>query len=153
MLGGARGSAYRHAGTGRAIPERGITMESRKLAAVAIASGVFGGITGALATAATQSQASPQAIAAAVQRVQDTNAERTLATISQRLGSMSGTLSSAAQAINTQGAAISAAVKLESHYQGLDTAAAYNELVAICRNTTPSPNYGPICPFNAPPSR
>lgn len=50
----------------------------RKLITVALASSVFGGAIGALATAATQSQASPAAIAAAVQRVEDIKADRTL---------------------------------------------------------------------------
>lgn len=53
---------------------------------IALASGAFGGTVAALATAAIQSQADPQAIAAAVQRVQDTKAERALDGMSQKLG-------------------------------------------------------------------
>lgn len=49
------------------------------------ATAVFGGTLGALATVATTSQASPQAIAAAVQKVQDRAAERNLQTIGVEL--------------------------------------------------------------------
>jgi hypothetical protein len=51
-----------------------------------IAAGTFGGTIGALATAAVQSQASPGAIAAAVQRVQDQKADNTLQSINSKLG-------------------------------------------------------------------
>lgn len=50
----------------------------RTLLAAVMASAVLGGSVGALATAATSSQASPQAIAAAVTKVKDTTAEATL---------------------------------------------------------------------------
>lgn len=60
------------------------------IAAVALASGAFGGAVGALATAATESQASPTAIAAALQRVQDTKAEQRLGTISSELNLLDG---------------------------------------------------------------
>jgi hypothetical protein len=50
----------------------------RTLLASVAASAVFGGAIGALATAATSSQASPQAIAAAVQKVSDQTAQREL---------------------------------------------------------------------------
>jgi hypothetical protein len=58
----------------------------RTIAAVALAAGTFGGTIGALATAAIQSQASPEAIAAAVQRVSDANAEQSLHGINAKLG-------------------------------------------------------------------
>ena len=57
----------------------------RKLVIVALASGVFGGVMGALATAATQSQASPEAIAAAVQKVQDAKTENQLVAVNAKL--------------------------------------------------------------------
>jgi len=65
----------------------------RTIAAVAIAAGTFGGTVGALATAAVQSQASPQAVAAAVQRVSDSNAEKTLRAINTKLQSEATVLS------------------------------------------------------------
>jgi len=54
---------------------------ARTLLASISATAVLGGAVGALATAATTSQASPQAIAAAVQRVSDPKAEAQLRTI------------------------------------------------------------------------
>lgn len=60
----------------------------RKIIMVALASSTFGGVLGAIATAATQSQASPAAIAAAVVKVQDQKAERSLATIANRLATV-----------------------------------------------------------------
>jgi len=57
----------------------------RKMVVAIVASGVFGGMVGALATAAVQSQASPQAIAAAAVRVKDSAADRSLKTISSEL--------------------------------------------------------------------
>jgi hypothetical protein len=51
---------------------------ARTLLASVSATAVLGGAVGALATAATTSQASPQAIAAAVQRVSDQRAETEL---------------------------------------------------------------------------
>lgn len=57
-----------------------MTHTTRTLALAIAASSVLGGMIGALATDATQSQAiTPAAIAAAVQKVQDTSAESTLA--------------------------------------------------------------------------
>ena len=68
----------------------------RTLLASVTATAVLGGAVGALATAATTtSQASPQAIAAAVQKVQDQAAERYLRTIVVQLlplNSLEGTL-------------------------------------------------------------
>lgn len=56
-------------------------MSPRTLLIAIAASATLGGGIGALATVATQSQASPAAIAAAVQRVRDTDAELTLKSI------------------------------------------------------------------------
>ena len=53
----------------------------RVLAAATLASAVLGGSIGALATAATSSEASPQAVAAAVQKVKDSGAEGELSRI------------------------------------------------------------------------
>jgi hypothetical protein len=60
------------------------------LALVAVASGVFGGAVGSLATAVTSSSASPSAIASAVQRVQvkDSAADSDLAAIKGELESI-----------------------------------------------------------------
>ena len=70
-------------------------MKARTLIAVVAASATFGGVVGAALTAATESQASPAAIAAAVQRVQDTKAEATLQTVAADLKVLDGTLSNA----------------------------------------------------------
>jgi hypothetical protein len=56
----------------------------RTLLASIIATAVLAGAVGALATAATTSQADPQAIAAAVQKVQDRTAESYLRGINTR---------------------------------------------------------------------
>lgn len=66
----------------------------RKLIATALAAGTLGGMAGALATAATDSQASPRAIAAAVKQVQDRSAERSLKAIAADLRPDNHTLSS-----------------------------------------------------------
>jgi len=71
------------------------------------ATAVLGGAVGALATAATTSQASPQAIAAAVQKVQDRAAERDLQAIGVELlrlneedqGKLNGDLSQLNEAV------------------------------------------------------
>jgi hypothetical protein len=55
-----------------------MTVTPRLLVASVLASATLGGAVGALATAATTSQASPQAIAAAVQKVSDQTAEHYL---------------------------------------------------------------------------
>lgn len=73
----------------------------RTLIIVALACSVFGGVIGALATAATQSQATPTAMAAAVQRVEDQAVRRQLVTIFQRLGQTNGDLSSVAAEVKT----------------------------------------------------
>ena len=66
----------------------------RKLVPIIVASSVFGGVVGALATAATQSQATPSAIAAAVTRVNDANANRTLSAIKADLATLNRNLAS-----------------------------------------------------------
>lgn len=57
------------------------------------ASAMCGGIVGAVLTGATESQASPAAIAAAVQRVQDTQAERSLQSAVTQLTAINRSLS------------------------------------------------------------
>jgi hypothetical protein len=57
----------------------------RRLIIVILASSTFGGVIGALATAATQSQASPSAVASAVLKVQDTKAEQDLSLLDRSL--------------------------------------------------------------------
>jgi len=71
------------------VPRPGAT---RNVILAVVASGVLGGSIGALATAATNSSASPAAIAAAVQQVKDgvadnklTDIEHTLEGISEKL--------------------------------------------------------------------
>ncbi len=77
----------------RIAPEGDHMATTRALVAGMLAAATFGGTVGALATAAVQSQASPEAVAAAVQKVQDQTADRTLSTISSKLGAMKSTLS------------------------------------------------------------
>jgi hypothetical protein len=62
-----------------------MNVTGRVLALAVAASSVLGGSIGALVTAATNSSASPAAIAAAVQRVKDTTADARLAAISHTL--------------------------------------------------------------------
>jgi hypothetical protein len=88
----------------------------RTILAVALAAGTFGGTVGALATAAAQSQASPEAIAAAVQRVSDLKAENTLRTISSSLRSEQTTLA------------------IVERYLG-----------QVCEDTAPGPNFDLAC--------
>jgi hypothetical protein len=71
---------------------------ARTLLASVAASAVLGGAVGALATAASTSQASPQAIAAAVQKVSDPSAERALRLIAVRSGTWEEIASSAKEA-------------------------------------------------------
>lgn len=92
-------------------------MQLRKIATIAITSGTFGGVIGALATAATQSEASPTAIIAAAVRVSDFRADRTLANIdtyvqamNQRLGTLDTTLS---------GSDTSALYSIEANLEGI----------------------------------
>jgi len=72
----------------------------RKLIAVVLASSTFGGAVGALATAASQSAASPSAIAAAAVRVQDQKAENALAGINRRLGQVASSENAASSDLN-----------------------------------------------------
>lgn len=73
----------------------------RKLVVVALTSSAFGGVIGALATAATQSQASPAAIASAVQHVQDQKAEGTLRSINGQLGAIKSNLGMLSTALHS----------------------------------------------------
>lgn len=112
----------------------------RRLIVIVVASSTFGGAVGALATAATQSQASPAAIAAAVQRVQDQKAERTLSQIKTEL---STTASSAATLRD-----IDARLNLGNIAGALSTMQA--ELFDICLNTGSATT---ICPTPSPEAR
>ena len=69
-----------------------MNVNGRVLALCVAGSSVLGGSVGALATAATSSQASPTAIAAAVQKVSDHAAEARLAAISHTLESLNSDL-------------------------------------------------------------
>jgi hypothetical protein len=69
-----------------------MTITPRTLLASIAASSIFGGGVGALATAATTSQASPAAIAAAVTRVKDSAAEERLTAITRTLESINENL-------------------------------------------------------------
>lgn len=113
-------------------------MESRKLAAVAIASGVFGGTAGVLATAATQSQANPEAIAAAVQKVQDSSADRSLRSIQSSLGSIASSLSTVAANTHSLRSDVYAADYRSAQSAWLETNALDLWLQQICRNTAPN---------------
>jgi hypothetical protein len=69
-----------------------VTVTPRLLIAATLASATLGGAVGALATAATTSQANPQAIAAAVGRVQDQAADRALRLIAIDMITVEGDL-------------------------------------------------------------
>jgi hypothetical protein len=101
----------------------------RTIAAVALAAAVFGGTIGALATDAVQSQASPAAVAAAVQRVSDSNAEQSLRGINAKLATANTVLHNLGTALGI----------LQSD---LDTRFGHGigrNLQQICQNTAPSP--------------
>jgi hypothetical protein len=94
----------------------------RTIIIVALAAGTFGGMVGALTTAATQSQASPQAVAAAVQRVSDTNLTAAVKALGSKLDSLNGQL---AAEITDLGAKPAVGASIRSL------------LSAICENGTP----------------
>ena len=125
-------------------------MTNGRLLAALVAASTLGGTIGSLATAATQSEASPQAIAAAVQKVRDSGAEQTLRSIDNKLGAVQQGVAQFHTDSATAAVEITNAVKLASHYAGLDTSDTYLELVAICRNTASNPV---VCPYNSPPIR
>jgi hypothetical protein len=83
---------------------------ARTLLASVAASAALGGGIGALATAATSSQASPQSIAAAVQRVRDQRAENVLVLMNLHLSNLESDL----QATNTH------LESLEGHVQVIE---------------------------------
>jgi hypothetical protein len=111
---------------------------TRTVAAIAIASGTFGGTVGALATAAVQSQASPQAIAAAVQRVQDSAADRSLRSISGTLGGIKAQLA-APSPVQAEVHSLRNDVYQANYRSALsayyESSAAFLWLQQICRNT------------------
>lgn len=97
---------------------------TRGMIAMMLAAGTFGGVIGALATAATQSQANPQAIAAAVQKVSDASADRSLRSIRQDLDQ------------------VARPSKVPLNFV---LATVQSELYAICRNVQPS-SFPAVCP-------
>ena len=88
--------------------------KTRSIIAIALAAGVFGGTVGALAASAVQSQASPSAIAAAVQRVKDQNAEASLRSISAKLATLDADLNP------NRGELYELAAGLGTHFQKLE---------------------------------
>lgn len=112
----------------------------RRVALAVIASGVFGGVVGALATAATQSAASPRAIAAAVQHVQDASAERSLRSIDSDLSHLNS-------AVTTQLGYIDEDINHNADVATNNVDDLYLELYKICENTSGT---GGICPYNYP---
>jgi hypothetical protein len=111
----------------------------RTIAAIALASGTFGGSIGALAAAAVQSQASPQAIAAAVQRVTDSQAERSLRTISGALRSLGSTANTLRAELQT----------LDRSFSGTINSPLYtiqSQLFDICLNTISGGGVPVTCP-------
>lgn len=94
----------------------------KRLIIVALTCSVFGGTIGALATAATQSQASPRAIAAAVQRVEDQSAERSLRQIGKSLRTTTGRLGTLVNDFSpTKGEILQLAEGEGSNYQKIET--------------------------------
>jgi hypothetical protein len=118
--------------------------KARAIAAVALAAGTLGGTIGALATAAIQSQASPQAIAAAVQRVSDSNAEQSLRSINAKLGTVNtnlatlATLNTNLATLNTNLVALARGVGINLAGGEPSLAGVARNLYEICANTTPS---------------
>lgn len=108
----------------------------RKLVAVALTSSIFGGALGALATAATQSAANPSAIAAAVQRVQDQQADTTLSQIRGKLQAANGKLGGLGTALSTSGYGLGAELLTEVKTVDTDLQAMSGQLREICRNTS-----------------
>lgn len=98
----------------------------RAVAATALASATFGCVIGAFAMAATQSQASSQAIAAAVQKVSDASADRSLKSIRQDLDPI-------ARPSNLRLSSVLATME--------------RQLYDICENTKPPPPSFTICQF------
>ncbi len=104
------------------------------IAAVALASGTFGGTVGALAASAVQSQASPAAIASAVQKVSDTSAEQNLHSIDVELGTIVRDLDP------NRGEVFQLASGLGSDFRTIhaDLAGVSHNVKQICINTSPS---------------
>jgi hypothetical protein len=116
-------------------------MTNGRLLGLLVAASTLGGTIGSLATAATQSDASPQAIAAAVQKVRDSGAEQTLRSIESRLGSVEQEVAQFHTDSATAAVAITQAVKRASTYAGQDASALYLQLLQICRNTASGSTY------------
>jgi hypothetical protein len=110
----------------------------RTIVAVALAAGTFGGTIGALATAAVQSRASPEAIAAAVQRVSDSNAEQSLRGISAKLGTANGTLKSLGADLSTVQTDLAMLDRTLGNASGGAIFNIADNLRLICQNTSPS---------------
>ncbi len=101
----------------------------RRIVIVALACASFGGVVGALATAAVQSQANPAAIAAALQKVQDKSAETSLAAISTKLTTVSNRLAS----VPGLSAAIATDLYQLNSQSYVDSNALFNELKLVCQ--------------------
>jgi hypothetical protein len=116
-------------------------MTKSRTLAMLLAAGTFGGTIGALATAAVQSQASPAAIAAAVQRVQDSRAEHTLQSIEGTLKQVStslGTLPTIQSEIHLLRGNVYDANYRSAQTAWQDALASFLYLQSICRNTAQS---------------
>ena len=122
----------------------------RKLIVVALASATFGGMIAALATAAVQSQASPEAIAAAVQKVEDASAERSLRDIDSATGRISAataTISAATSPLHGDLQGIASTLQSTNVRIGLVGALPTLQglLVKICENTLPAGGFTADC--------
>jgi hypothetical protein len=110
------------------------------IVAVALAAGTFGGTIGALATAAIQSQASPEAIAAAIQRVSDSSAEQSLRGINAKVGTANTRLAT----LNSNLVGLNSNLVTLAHGLGVDAAGGALQGVArnlsrICQGTAAEP--------------
>jgi hypothetical protein len=107
----------------------------RRIVLVALACASFGGVVGALATAAVQSQANPDAIAAALQKVQDKSAEASLTAINAKLTTVSNRLATVSNRLTSlpglSGALGTDIYQLDSQSY-TDSQAVFNELRLIC---------------------
>lgn len=107
----------------------------RKLIMIAAACSVFGGTIGALVTAATQSEADPKAIAAAMQRVQDQRSEK-------ELGNLVGISRSIRKSDDAVATTLGRYGSTRASIRWME-----NELWRICLNTDGSGTSGPqYCP-------
>lgn len=116
----------------------------RRLILVSAASAAFGGVVGGLVASASQSEASPRAIAAAVMHVQDAQADRALTKLAAAVSSGTQTTNTNLTALGAAAGAITTAINAQGHDQGTDDQALLELLDGICVNTQGSSPKEPL---------